>query len=159
MNIEEKKKRLMELIEKGNSTDKEIAEMNKLEEEIRLGTISSDGPIEEAKQVEQVKILENEVTKETKKQGGLLRKILRVKPKEPPKPVTQIELDQLNMEAKKQEILAKIAKAKAEQYKAKSSGPSIFDSITKVIGKSSNNPFDASPRSSKKRSDYDPFRW
>lgn len=80
---------------------------------------------------------------------SMLKKILRIKPKVP---VTKEELDQLELEAKKCELKARIAKAKAQ-------GPSIFDTITKVIGKSNNNPFDVSTSTKQKRSDYDPFRW
>ena len=74
---------------------------------------------------------------------SIIKKILFIKPK---KPVTEEELNQLELEAKKAELKARIAKAKAE-------GPSVFDSITKVIGKSSHNPFDISNQKSK----YDPF--
>lgn len=76
---------------------------------------------------------------------SLLKKILRIKPKVP---VTQAELDQLELEAKKAELKARIQKAKAQ-------GPSIFDSITKVIGKSSHNPFDVSTSENRNN----PFRW
>ena len=85
----------------------------------------------------------------------IIRRILFVKPKEPLKPVTQEELDQLELEAKKQELLSRISKAKAEQQKNK---PSIFNTIQKVIGKSDNNPFDVSSARGK-RSEYSPFRW
>ena len=75
--------------------------------------------------------------------GEILRKLLFIKPK---KPVTQDELDQLELVAKKAELEQRIAKAKAGK-------PGI---IERVLGKSSYNPFD---EKSPKRSDYDPFRW
>ena len=78
---------------------------------------------------------------------NLIRKILFVKEKQPPIPVTDTELDQLDKEARKQELLARIEKAKALQAKAKGSGSSVFKTIQKVIGKSDYNPFDvSSPR-------------
>jgi len=79
---------------------------------------------------------------------SLLKKILRVKPKTP---ITQADIDQLKLDAQAAELKARIHKAKAE-------GPTIFDTITKVIGKSSHNPFDVSSNPKQKRSDYDPFR-
>lgn len=82
----------------------------------------------------------------TEEKPSLLKKLLRIKPKIP---VTQEELEQLELEAKKCELKARIHKAKAQ-------GPSIFDSITKVIGKSSHNPFDVSGSSNEKNN---PFRW
>ena len=74
---------------------------------------------------------------------SIIKKILFIKEK---KPITEEELKQLELEAKKAELKARIAKAKAQ-------GPSIFDSITKVIGKSNYNPFDVSDKKSK----YNPF--
>jgi len=75
---------------------------------------------------------------------SLLKKILMIKEKQP---VTEESLKQLELQAREAELKARIAKAKAQ-------GPSLFDSIKKVIGTSNNNPFDVS----RKRSDYDPFR-
>lgn len=77
---------------------------------------------------------------------SLIKKLLMIKDKQP---VTEETIKQLDLDARAAELKARISKAKAE-------GPSIFDSISKIIGKSNNNPFEIS---TPKRSDYDPFRW
>ncbi len=61
--------------------------------------------------------------------GEFIRKLLFIKPK---KPVTQEDLDQLEMVAKKAELEARIDKAKGQKKSI----------IEKVLGKSTYNPFD-----------------
>ena len=133
MNLEDKIKRLVELKKVTFPSDQEVEEMEQIKEELGLETqesrVSKPEPKEEKK--------------------SIIKTILRIKPKVP---VTKEELVQLELEAKKCELKARIAKAKAQ-------GPTLFDSITKVIGKSNNNPFDVSASTKQKRSDYDPFRW
>lgn len=133
MNLEDKIKRLVELKKIQYPSDQEVEEKERLQEE--LGLEAHESRVEQPKQEEP--------------KPSMLKKILRIKPKVP---VTKQELEQLELEAKKCELKARIHKAKAE-------GPSIFDTITKVIGKSNNNPFDVSTSTRQKRSDYDPFRW
>lgn len=130
MNLEEKIKRLVELKKIQYPSDQEVEEKERLQEE--LGLESHESRVEPKQE-------------DIKPKTSLLRTILRVKPKVP---VTKEQLDQLELEAKKCELKARIAKAKAQ-------GPSIFDTITKVIGKSNNNPFDVSSTSKQK----DIFRW
>lgn len=130
MNLEDKIKRLVELKKIQYPSDQEVEEKERLQEE--LGLEAHESRVEPERKPQEPKT-------------SLLRTILRIKPKVP---VTKEELDQLELEAKKCELKARIAKAKAE-------GPSVFDTITKVIGKSNNNPFDVS--ASEKRNN--PFRW
>ena len=137
MNLEDKIKRLVELKKIQYPSDQEVEEKERLQEE--LGLEAHESRVERP---EALPVIE-------KPKQSLLKTILRIKPKVP---VTKEELDQLELEAKKCELKARIAKAKAE-------GPSVFDTITKIIGKSSNNPFDVSASPKQRRSDYDPFRW
>lgn len=145
MNLEEKIKRLVELKKIQYPSDQEVEEKERLQEE--LGLEAHESRVEHSKHFSGTPITEPKEPDEPK--PSMLKKILRIKPKVP---VTKEELEQLELEAKKCELKARIAKAKAE-------GPSIFDTITKVIGKSNNNPFDVSASTKQKRSDYDPFRW
>lgn len=130
MNLEDKIKRLVELKKIQYPSDQELEEKERLQEE--LGLEAHESRVEPKRKPEEPKT-------------SLLRTILRIKPKQP---VTQAELDQLKLIAQKEELKARIHKAKAE-------GPSIFDTITKVIGKSSNNPFDVSAS----KETNNPFRW
>lgn len=145
MSLDEKLIRLRKIYKIAYPSDQEIHEAEELEEEIKLILEESDIKIKPREQ-------EPEVPKKIR--GNLLRKILFVKPKEPPKPVTKQELEQLDMVAKKEALLTKIAKSKAER---KGSGSSVFETIQKVIGKSTSNPFDMSG-GSRRRSDDNLFR-
>lgn len=145
MNLEDKIKRLVELKKIQYPSDQEVEEKERLQEE--LGLEAHESRVEHSEHFSGTPITKAKEPQEPK--TSLLRTILRVKPKVP---VTKEELEQLELEAKKCELKARIAKAKAQ-------GPSIFDTITKVIGKSNNNPFDVSASAKQKRSDYDPFRW
>lgn len=132
MNLEDKIKRLVELKKIQYPSDQEVEEKERLQEELGLEAHESRVSRQEPIQAEKPK-------------QSLLKTILRIKPQVP---VTQAELDQLKLVAQKEELKARIHKAKAQ-------GPSVFDTITKVIGKSTNNPFDVS--ASEKRNN--PFRW
>lgn len=145
MNLEDKIKRLVVLKKITYPSDQEVEEKERLQEELGLEAHESrveQPPSRKLRHFTTDTTIENKIESHEK---NLLRKILRVKPKVP---VTKEELDQLELEAKKCELKARISKAKAQ-------GPSLFDSITKVIGKSTNNPFDVS--ASEKRNN--PFRW
>lgn len=153
MSLDEKLSRLRKLYKIQYPSDQELEEANQLEDEIKLILEESYVKIKPQEPEEKPQ------SEPVKKQRGIIQKLLFIKPKEPPKPVTEAELLDLTMQARKEEIKARIAKAKAQQQKS-GGNKSIFDTIQKVIGKSSNNPFDVSEnRGSKKRSDYDPFRW
>lgn len=151
--MEEKQARLNQLKRIVYKSDEEILEMEKLQEELKFQSN------EQVSHFSGTKISLGEGKGSLipiQAKPSLLRKLLRVKQKEPSKPVTQEDLDQLKLDAQKEELLARIAKAKSQR---KNNTPSIFESIQKVIGKSTNNPFDISDKSSKKRPDYDPFGW
>lgn len=142
MNLDDKIKKLKQLQKIDYPSDQEREEIEILKGDILEITKEVQSTYEDKPK--------SQPQQEPKKETSILKKILRLTPKEP---VTQAELDQLKLVAQKEELKARIAKAK-------SAGPSIFDSISKVIGKSSNNPFDLSSTPTKqKRSDYDPFRW
>ena len=147
MSLDEKLSRLRKIYKIAYPSDQEIHEAEKLEEEIKLILEESD-----------IKIRPREPEPEQPKKirGNLLRKILFVKPKEPPKPVTEAELADLTMIARKEELKARIAKAKAKQ-KESGGSQSVFETIQKVIGKSTSNPFDMSG-GSRRRSDDNLFR-
>ena len=154
MDIKEKMRRHNELENMNFRSDQEDEELIRLKEEFELMHKEQ----EERKQ--NGISTETEARPEQKSKGGsLVRKLLFVKPKEPPKPATKEEIEQLKLEAEKQEVLTRIAKAKSQQKNYKGSGSNFFESVQKVIGKSTSNPFDMSGGSSKKRTEYDPFRW
>jgi hypothetical protein len=167
MNIDDKSKRLRQLKMIHYPSDQDLEEMEKLEDEIKISFSEVTEPNEiregvfadpsfRSKQV----FTQTNVNLGTGKgelvpipKQSLLRKILRVKQRIPERPVTFSELEQLKMVAQKEELLTKISKAKAQRKKDK---PSVFETIQKVIGKSTSNPFDMSPS---KKDKYDPWRW
>lgn len=160
MSLEDKLKRIKELDKIQYLSDQEVEERAQLLDEMRLMRIQS-GPLHNNNnsypEIETIttdpknyiKIEEAEQRK-----PSLLRRILRVEQKQPQisKQVTQAELDQLTLEARKQELLLRIAKAKSQQKQHKGS---IFESIQKVIGKPSYDPFDMTQR--KQKDKYNPF--
>lgn len=139
MNIEDKTKRLNQLKKIDYPSDQEFQEIEQLEEELK--EITSESFKETKIELGPGKGFVVPIPPQKKK--SILKTILRINP---PKPVTQTEIDQLKLLAQKEELKSRIAKAKGSR-------PNI---IERVLGKSTSNPFDASSR---KKGDYDPFRW
>ena len=116
-------------------SDQEYDELEKLREEV-IQNATEEFEQAHAKMIETID--QEKVT--IQKKSSLLRKILRVEPK---KPVTQADLDQLEMIAKKEELKTRIQKAKGSR-------PNI---IEKVLGKSSYDPFRMTGKSHTKKGD------
>ena len=134
----------MELLQKADCTNEEISEINKLEEDIRLGQVNPDGPEEKIKQEQQVKLLE-EKTKPKKERKTIIRYLLEKYKK---KPATWDEIQQLKLERAKAYLQRDIKLAKAQT-------PSKFAKGLKMLSALSNNQGTTKKKKKSKGSSYD----
>lgn len=151
MNLEEKKKRIAELRKIDYLSDQECEELERLKDEVLQETGDNVNKahqklIDSMDKNEKIQIEIKSKENEKPVTHSLIKKLLRVTPKQP---VTQAEIEQLKLVAQKEELKSRIAKAKGAR-------PNI---IERFLGKSTHNPFEVGTSNTKKRSDYDPFRW
>lgn len=136
---EEKKKRLMELIEKGNCTDKEIAEINKLEEEIRSGN-NQDEPKPNQEEIKQL------IEKPKRERKSIIQYLIQRYKK---KPATWDEIQQLKLERTKAFLERDIKLAKSQT-------PSRFAKATQLLSALSNNQTNTKKKKKSKSRLYEP---